>query len=254
MHLKIQEVVWAVLQRLVSHWWAPRLKTTSEGLQSGVLFRFVEVAILQQPVTSIHFSAERSPHCSVFSLATTFLEETLSPRVCTDGRSIANVVADWCVEHELVFENALPNSCVQTWSPVAWAITQDLWRSVYIPHKSRVERRCDVFNMLGQLRSDEIGNQYQEQWVADPSPLHPARLHQLAHHFRSLASNILDGKPLRDVGETKTAIEIDILWLEKHAMLLDQVSSGAMEGFGRFGSQIRYKIMHLLQVFCYQIV
>jgi hypothetical protein len=219
------------------------------GLQGGAFFRCLDVAVLERPHAAVHFCAEVAPHCHVFSLATGFLEH-METQLCDDGRLVRDIVGDWCVEHEIVLERRMPNTCIQLWSPVMIAMARGSWNTFFIPHASRVEQRTDFYRVLTQLRRQAADDPHiPALWADDPSPLVPSRLRDLAHHFRRLAACVFYGRDVGDRGEEKTALECDILWLEKHALLLDSISSRTMTGFGRFGSQIRYQIMHLLQTF-----
>jgi hypothetical protein len=85
--------------------------------------------------------------------------------------------------------------------------------------------------------------------VDDVLDLSPNPLRNMAEHLRQLAHYVLSGQPVPDHAEEQRAIEHDVEYLEQLATQLEAPRQHALEGFGQFGFQMRYRIAFLLQAF-----
>ena len=85
---------------------------------------------------------------------------------------------------------------------------------------------------------------------ADPSDMTPNALRLLADHLREIAQQLAThrGQIVGADDDERDRLESDVMWLEAHASLLSQVGNNNIEGFGRFGSQKRFKIEYLINV------
>lgn len=218
------------------------------GCCDGVFVRVLEYATLVAPMLCSHYSAEYSPHCTCFRLASGFLS-MLAEQRCSNfpDLTFGQVIASWTHQHRLPRRDF--DSCLQVWAPQAWAISRGFWRSLFIPCYARVEQSCSYYWQLHEdgrvvARASSAGGPQ-----PDPPPLCSSRLRSIANHLRDLAAFSLDGVDIPDRDEEREALISDIRFLESQAASLDVISRSSMEGFGRFGSQSRFKLHFLLEVF-----
>lgn len=214
---------------------------------AGSFLQVLAACCIAEPMLCNHFSGEYRPHCMCFAISPSSLGKLLQVRAADDDRSMTEVIDGWKVQYGL--GDAVFDSCLQVWAPLAFATGKGAWKVLYIASHNRIESRCSVAPVW-KREGREFSKSFQPEPLPDqPAPLTSAKLRALADSIRSLAAMVLDGSSFVDLEANREALIADIQWLERHAELLDRVSSADMEGFGRYGSQQRYRLMSLMHIF-----
>ncbi len=225
---------------------AMRLQSASRGM----FFRIIEAAALQEPLHVGHHSAEVAPHCTVYAMTARSFERALQGTT-TDGRIMQDVLGGWADEFGLDGNpQTVMTSCIQLWPPIAWASARSSWRSLFLGEAQRVEAACSFMAFLKEAgRVVALRRAVAPRDASSDVSPNAERLRQVAEQLRMLTDCVQRGAPLEDPETDLGSIELDVLWLEQQASMLDAVSDSSMEGFGRFGSQVRYKLLFLIQAF-----
>lgn len=206
----------------------------------------LESVALQEPLRGAHYSAEFSPHCSVFRLTRSCVEMLLG-QVVVGGRTVQEIVESWVGRHAMSVHNL--DSCMQLWAPLAWAMSHQHWHTMFFPNGHRVETASSMqaFLVAGGHTTTKV--HAVPAGSAEPAPMSSGRLREVAEHLRQLGACAFDGASVADGALVRDAVVDDIAWLEAHAGLLDGISRAGLVGFGRFGSQARYRILSLIHIF-----
>eukprot|EP00974_Lingulodinium_polyedra_P046091 4418541-Lingulodinium_polyedra.AAC.1 len=230
-----------------------RFLSECHGRTPGLFLRIAASAWLDSPVQGVCKGVEISPHCLVYAV-TRACTTRLLDAPAADGRLMRDVLQEFIGAHPIpaIDDLSKVNSCFQLNGPLLHCVQKGGWATLFLPDTSRVEADAEgrAFlsfagwqNTRGQAAAAGGGNL--------PSNMTPASLYDLADHFRMLAAHVLGEREILDLDAERQRLERDVQWLESHALVLENVGDGHLEGFGRYGFQRRYRLNFLISVFLF---
>lgn len=239
----------SILQRLDME---QRFLVELASSESGMLLKVEDILVCAEPILARHESAELAPHCSIFGLSPAGVQEALG-LVVENGTTMRQACVSWLGRVGLMPADVLQvNTCIQLWGPIAFGIALKAWRSIFVSDSLRVAAATSINEWFVLNGRTARRSQACFQWKGVAADLDSDRLRWLADHFRCLAGHMLGtGPAIVDIEEEQMALEADVAFLEETAATMALVGTQVMEGFGRFGSQRRFRLESLLTLFLY---
>lgn len=221
--------------------------------EPGVFLGVFDFIPLREMKVARHTSQEYVPHCAASSLTGPCVAELLACDAAPRG-TMREAIQAWRPLFRLGSGEAGEiSTCLQQWGVLAWAFAQGLWHTVLIGSSARISSDSEFKSWLHEHGRVTSRSGQAQPRTGEPAGFSSARLRQLADHFRQLSTVAMHSPPSGSSDEEGTALEADIAFLEEYASFFDSMGSYVLEGFGRFGSQKRFRAEVLINVFLSQL-